>query len=210
MRTSTNNPLFSSNCTTWLIHVHPTWSEENILAVLHIIPLDLQFRHIQRHVREHVNIFQCPLHVMDACQNCVTMDAMAGNQGTNRNALISLSTTVLDESARSVLNANSTMVSSLKSWLCYFRSFSKVATKLSCLSLLPDKVYWTSNIILNFEDDLGSKIQFKNMIKKTSFKLRPSNQHLELVNPRVADLTDVCHGAWTSLHDIDHDIWPWW
>ena len=51
MRTSTNNPLFSSNCTTWLIHVHPIWSEENILAVLHIIPLDLQFRHIQRHVR---------------------------------------------------------------------------------------------------------------------------------------------------------------
>ena len=44
MRTSTNNPLFSSNCTTWLIHVHPTWSEENILVVLHIIPLDLQFR----------------------------------------------------------------------------------------------------------------------------------------------------------------------
>ena len=51
MRTSTNNPLFSSDCTTWLIHVHPTWSEENILAVLHIIPLDLQFRHVQRHVR---------------------------------------------------------------------------------------------------------------------------------------------------------------
>ena len=51
MRTSTSNPLFFSNCTTWLIHVHPTWSEENILAVLHIIPLDLQFRHVQRHVR---------------------------------------------------------------------------------------------------------------------------------------------------------------
>ena len=84
MRTSTNNPLFSSNCTTWLIHVHSTWSEENILAVLHIIPLDLQFRHIQRHVREHVNIFQWPLHVMDDCQNCVTMDAMAGNQGTKQ------------------------------------------------------------------------------------------------------------------------------
>ena len=156
MRTSTNNPLFSSNCTTWLIHVHPTWSEENILAVLHIIPLDLQFRHIQRHVREHVNMFQWPLHVMDACQNCVTMDAMAGNQGPNRNALISISTTVFDESASSVLNAHSTMFFSLKSWLCYLRSFSKVATKLSCLSLLLDKVYWTFNIILNFEDDLGS------------------------------------------------------
>ena len=133
-----------------------------------------------------------------------------GIRGPNRNALISLSTTVFDESASSVLNAHSTMVSSLKSWLCYFRSFSKVATKLSCLSLLLDKVYWTFNIILNFEDDLVSWIQFKNMIKKTSFKLRPSNQHLELVNPRVADLTDVCHRAWTSLHDIDHDMWPWW
>ena len=146
MMTSTNNPLFSSNCTTWLIHVHRTWSEESILVVLHIIPLDMQFRHVQRHVRLHVNIFQWPLHVMDACQNCVTMDAMAGNQG--RNALISVSTTVFD--------VHSTMVSSLKSWLCYFRSFSKVATKLSCLSLLLDKVYWTFNIILNFEDDLGS------------------------------------------------------
>ena len=51
MRTSTNNPLFSSNCTTWLIDVHPTWSEENILVMLHIIPLDLQYRHVQRHVR---------------------------------------------------------------------------------------------------------------------------------------------------------------
>ena len=33
-----------SKCATWLIHVHPTWSEENILVVLHIVPLDLQFR----------------------------------------------------------------------------------------------------------------------------------------------------------------------
>ena len=84
IRTSTNNTLFSSNCTTCLIRVHPTWSEENILAVLHIIPLDLQFRHVQRHVKKHVNIFQWPLHVMDACQNCVTMDAMAGNRGTKK------------------------------------------------------------------------------------------------------------------------------
>ena len=156
MRTSTNNPLFSSNCTTWLIHVHPTWSEENILAVLHIIPLDLQFRHIQRHVREHVNIFQWPLHVMDACQTVSRWMRWQGIRAPNRNALISVSTTVFDESASSVLNAHSTMVSSLKSWLCYFRSFSKVATKLSWLSLLLDKVYWTFNIILNFEDDLGS------------------------------------------------------
>ena len=55
-----------------------------------------------------------------------------------------------------------------------------------------------------------------NMIKKTSFKLRPSNQHLELVNPRVADLTDVCHRAWTSLHstlimtcDLDDNFGSW-
>ena len=50
MRTSTNNPLFSSNFTTCLIYVYPTWSEENILAVWPI-PLDLQFRHVQPHVR---------------------------------------------------------------------------------------------------------------------------------------------------------------
>ena len=51
MRTSINNPLLSSNCTAWLIDVHPTWSDENILEVLHIVLLDLQFRHMQRHVR---------------------------------------------------------------------------------------------------------------------------------------------------------------
>ena len=38
---------------------------------------------------------------------------------------------------------------------------------------------------------LGPKFNFLKMIKKTSFQLRPGNQHLELVNPRIADLTDV-------------------
>ena len=96
-----------------------------------------------------------------ACNGCLSKlchDRCDGREsvwGPNRYALISVSTTVFDESANSVLNANSTMVSSLKSLLCYFRSFSKVATKLSCLSLLLDKVCWTFNIILNFEDDLG-------------------------------------------------------
>ena len=93
------------------------------------------------------------------CYGCLSKlchDGCDGREsGDQTNALISVSTTVFDESASSVLNAHSTMVSSLKSWLCYFRSFSKVATKLSCLSLLLDKVYWTFNIILNF-DDLGS------------------------------------------------------
>ena len=95
-----------------------------------------------------------------ACNGCLSKlchgrcDGKETVRGLNRYALISVSTTVFDESANSVLNAHSTMVSSLKSWLCYFRSFSKVATKLSCLSLLLDKVYRTFNIILNFEDDL--------------------------------------------------------
>ena len=31
MSTSTNNPLFSSNSTTWLTDVHPTWSDDNSL-----------------------------------------------------------------------------------------------------------------------------------------------------------------------------------
>ena len=72
MRTSANNHLFSSNCTTLMIDVHPSWLEENILNVLHIVPLDLQFCHMQRHVGRHVNILhshihQRPLHTMDAC-----------------------------------------------------------------------------------------------------------------------------------------------
>ena len=37
--------MSDSNCTTWLIDVHPTWSEENIPEVLHLVLLDLQFRH---------------------------------------------------------------------------------------------------------------------------------------------------------------------
>ena len=68
MRTSTNNPLFSSNCTTCLIRVHPTWSEENILAVLHIIPFDLQFRHVQRHVRKHVKYISMTF----TCNGCLS------------------------------------------------------------------------------------------------------------------------------------------
>ena len=147
---------------------------------------------------------------MDACQNCVTMDAMAGNQGTKQKCTNWRFNYSVWWKCKLCVECASTMVSSLKSWLSYFRSFSKVATKLSCLSLLLDKVYWTFNIILNMKDDLGSSIQLQKMNKKTSFKLKPNNQHLELVNPRVADLTDVCHRAWTSLHDIDHDIWPWW
>ena len=56
------NPLFSSNCTTWLIDMHPTWSMENILEVLHLVPLDLQFCHVQWHVRWHVNILHTHIH----------------------------------------------------------------------------------------------------------------------------------------------------
>ena len=83
--TSINNHLFSSNCITCLIDVHRIWSEENIFEVLHLVPLDLQFCHMQRQVRWHVNIFhtyihQRPLYIMDACQNCVMMDVMARNQ----------------------------------------------------------------------------------------------------------------------------------
>ena len=65
--------LFSSNCITWLIDVHPTWLLENIQEVLHLV------------VRWHVNIFhthQRHLYVMDACQNWVMMDMMARNQVT--------------------------------------------------------------------------------------------------------------------------------
>ena len=44
------------------------------------IQLKLQFRHMQRHVRWHVNMFQQSLHIIaDACQNCVMMDVVAGS-----------------------------------------------------------------------------------------------------------------------------------
>ena len=125
MRTSINNPLFSVNCITWLIDMHPTWSEESILEVLHLIPLDLQFCHIQRHARWHVTILHTHIHqrhvyIMDTCQNWTMMDEVARNLGT-KHELISVSTTRFGENASWVLNAHFTKVSSLKSWLHYFR-----------------------------------------------------------------------------------------
>ena len=70
---------------------------------------------------------------MDACKNCAMMDVMVGNQGT-KNALVSVSTTVFDESVSWALDVHYTKVCSLKNWLRYFRSFSIAATKLSCLA----------------------------------------------------------------------------
>ena len=70
---------------------------------------------------------------MDACQNCIMMDVMAGNQET-KSALISVSTTVFDEIASWALNAHSIKVCSLKNWFRYLRSFSEAATKLYCLA----------------------------------------------------------------------------
>ena len=59
--------------------------------------------------------------------------------------------------------------------------------------LLLDMVYWTFTIILNFEDGLGSSIQFQKLIQTTSFKPRANNQHLDWVNPTAADLREVWH-----------------
>ena len=119
---------------------------------------------------------------------------------------------MFDENASWVLNAHSTKVSSLKSWLRYFRSFSEAAAKLSCLAFLLDKVYWTFTITLDFEDDLKSWFPFKNWFIQHHLnldqKLRP-NEYLDFVNPIVVDLKNICHRARASLHDVDHDIWPW-
>ena len=205
--------LFSSNCTTWLIDVHPNWLEENIFKVLHIVPLDRQFCHMQRHVRWHVNILhsymhQHPLRTMDVCTTHGGWDGGESVRGPNKNALINVSTAVFNEIW--VMNAHS------KRFFFHWRSGSAISglsPKLLPSSLarplLLDTVYWTFTIILNFEDDLGSSIQFQKLIHTTSFKLRANNQHLDWVNPTAADLRDVCHRAWVSLHDINHNIWPW-
>ena len=105
--------------------MHPTWSEDNILEVLHFDLLDQQFYHMQRHVNMfHTHIHQRPLYIMEACQNCVMMDAMTRNQLGGQNARISVSITVFGKHASWVLNANSTRVSSVKSWLRDSKSFS--------------------------------------------------------------------------------------
>ena len=45
------------------------------------------------------------------------------------------------------------------------------------------------SISLDLEDDLGSWKQFQKLIKKTSFKLKADNGHIDFVNP-TADLRD--------------------
>ena len=125
MWTSTNNPLFFCNCTTWLIDVYITWSEENIHEVLHlvhVIPLNLQFRHMQRHVRWHANEYisypyPSTTFVYNGCLSKLCHDGYDGKEHGSRGPLISVSTRVFGENASWVLNAHSTKVSSLKSWL---------------------------------------------------------------------------------------------
>ena len=178
--------LVSSNCTTWLIDMHPTWLEVNVLEELNIVPLDLRFHHMQLHVKWHVNIFhthihQRPLHIMDACQNYVMMDAMAGNQGTKQNTPISVSTRVFDYRRSWVANRlvpdpvarfaalAANLGSSLGGECPFYRgsqfteelvALFQVFLLLSCyqalVPLLQDKVYRTFTIAFNFEDDLGS------------------------------------------------------
>ena len=156
MRTSKNSPLFSSKCTTWLIDVHPIWSEENILEVLHIVPLDLQSHYMQRHVRWHSNTFhthihQRPFYIMDACQNCVMMDAMARNPLGDQNALQCL--------VKMQAKCSMPILQRFRHWRagCDISGLSpKLLPSSPVGPLLLDKVYLTFTITLNFEDDLGS------------------------------------------------------
>ena len=128
--------LFSSNCTTWLIDVHPNWLEENIFKVLHIVPLDLQFCHMQRHVRWHVNILhsymhQHPLRTMDVCTTHDGWDGRESVRGPNKNALINVSTAVFNEIW--VMNAHSKRVFFTEDLVALFQVFP-----LSCYqALLP-------------------------------------------------------------------------
>ena len=90
MRTSINNTLFPVTAQPDWLMCQPLGQKKNILELLHLVPLDRQFHHMQRHVRWHVHIFhthihQRPLYMMDACQNCVMLDAMAKNQLGDQN-----------------------------------------------------------------------------------------------------------------------------
>ena len=85
------------------------------------------------------------------------------------------------ESAIWVMNAHSTFFFT-EELVALFLSPKLLPSSLA-RRLLLDKVYWTYTIILNFEDDLGSSIQFQKLIYTTSFKLRANNQHLDWVNP---------------------------
>ena len=154
------------------------WSRECVLYLIIIIKPEvwiinhcLGLGHETMVCAVCLTMFLCKyISVTFACNGCLSK-LCPGIRGPNRNALISVSTTVFDESASSVLNVHSTMISSLKSWLCYFRSFSKVATKLSCLSLLLDKAYMTLIMTFDLDDNLGSWAQFQKLIHTTSFRI---------------------------------------
>ena len=162
MRTSINITLFSSNCTTWLIDVHPIGSGENILEVLHLVRLDLQFCHMQLHVRWHVSIFhthihQRPLHILDACQNCVMMPAMGRNHLGDKNALISDSNYSVWWKCK--LGVECPFYKIFIRWRagCATSGISpKLLPSSPIWPLLLDKAYWTFTSTLNFEDDLAS------------------------------------------------------
>ena len=129
MMTSINNPLFSSNCTTWLIDVHPTWSEEIFFKCYTSLCLicnsticsgmwdDKLCKYIS---------YQYPsaTFVYNGCFVKTGSWWMRWQGIRWQNALISVSITVVGENASWVLNAHSTKVSSLKSWFRNFRSFS--------------------------------------------------------------------------------------
>ena len=151
--------------------------------VLHLVPLDLQFRHMHRHVRWHVNIFHTHIHqrhlyMMDACQNgswWIWWQRIRGPKCTNCcfNYSVWWKCRLCVE--------------------CPFYSFVhwRACCAISGLSpkLLPsspvrplhlDKVYWTFTITLILKMILDPQSSLK-LIDTTSFKLRP-NKHLCISN----------------------------
>ena len=83
------------------------------------------------------------------------MDAMARNRGT-KNALISVSTTVLGENSSCVLNVHSTKVIRRRAGCTISGLSPQLLLSSPAWPFLLDKIYWTFSITLNFEDDLGS------------------------------------------------------
>ena len=111
----------------------------------------------------HTNIHQRRLYIMDASQNWVMMDAMARNQGTKMHWLLFQPQCLVKMQAWCWMP----ILQRVLRWRAGY-AISGLSPKLlpstPTWPLLLDKVYWNFTITLNFEDDLGSEIQFINWL----------------------------------------------
>ena len=164
MRTSINNPMFSSNCTTWLIDVHPTCSGKTFLKCFTSFRL-IWNSAICSGMCTYIS-YQYPstTFIYNGClSNWVMMDAMARNQGTKMHWLLFQLQCLVKMQAWCWMP----ILQRVLRWRAGY-AISGISPKLlpstPAWPLLLDKVYWNFTITLNFEDDLGSEIQFINWL----------------------------------------------